>query len=215
MKQLALLLLSLILPVCAFCQVAENEPVKYVFYLHGAIVQQQGENAVSPSYGKYMYRAILDSFRKQGFKVISEVRPENTTGEAYAVKVATQVDSLIQNRVPPQNITIVGASAGAGIALEVAIIVENRNVNYAFMGICTASTPARYERKKICGNFFSIYESSDSPGSCSKLLYNRMCGTGFKEIKLELGNGHGFLYQPYKEWLYPLAAWINESAVAK
>lgn len=181
---------------------------KYVFYLHGAIVQAQGENAVSPTYGKYMYRAILDSFRKQKFNIISEVRPGNATAEAYAYKVATQVDSLLQLGVLPRNITIVGASAGAGIALEVAIILENRNINYALLGICSESSPNRYNGKKICGNFFSVFEASDGPGSCYKLLYNRSCVSGFKEIKLNLGNGHGFLYQPYKEWMAPLIDWI-------
>ncbi|MBZ0099623.1 MAG: hypothetical protein K8F30_11090, partial [Taibaiella sp.] len=66
-----------------------GQPVskKYVFYLHGAIVQQQGENAVSSTYGKYMYRAIVDSLKKNGFIVISEVRPKDATFDGYSGKV--------------------------------------------------------------------------------------------------------------------------------
>jgi hypothetical protein len=72
---------------------AQTGSEKYVFYLHGAIVQQQGENAVSSAYGKYMYRAIVDSLRTNGFIVISEVRPKDASFDAYCGKVAVQVDS--------------------------------------------------------------------------------------------------------------------------
>lgn len=182
---------------------------KYVFYLHGAIVQQQGENAESSAYGKYMYRAIVDSLKKYGLNVISEVRPIDATMESYSGKVAIQVDSLLQMGIPAQNITVIGASAGAAMALEVAMIIGNRQINYALMGVCSDSSPRKYQQKKICGNFFSVYETSDGPGSCKDLLYNRTCVSGFKEITLSMGNGHGFLYQPYKEWLHPLIQWIQ------
>lgn len=193
---------------------AQQTDKKYVFYLHGAIVQQQGENAVSPTYGKYLYRAIVDTLRKNGFEVISEVRPKDATLESYAGKVAIQLDSLLQTGVPPQNITILGASMGAAIALEVAMITANRNVNYALLGVCSESSPRKYQQKKICGNFFSVYERSDGPGSCKELLYNRSCVSGFKEIKLNMGNGHGFLYQPYKEWMHPLVEWMRNAGAS-
>lgn len=191
---------------------AQSTAPKYVFYLHGAIVQQQGENAVSSTYGKYMYRAIVDSLKKNGFTVISEVRPKDATFDGYSGKVAVQLDSLLQTGVRPQNITVLGASVGAAMALEVAMSTGNRQVNYALMGVCSDSSPRKYQQKKICGNFFSVYETSDGPGSCKELLFNRSCVSGFKEVKLNMGNGHGFLYQPYKEWLHPLVQWMNEAA---
>lgn len=191
---------------------AQTTAPKYVFYLHGAIVQQQGENAVSSTYGKYMYRAIVDSLKKNGFTVISEVRPKDATFDGYSGKVAVQLDSLLQTGVRPQNITVLGASVGAAMALEVAMITDNRQVNFALMGVCSDSNPRKYQQKKICGNFFSVYETSDGPGSCKELLFNRSCVSGFKEVKLNMGNGHGFLYQPYKEWLHPLVQWMNEAA---
>lgn len=194
------------------CASAQTGSEKYVFYLHGAIVQQQGENAVSSTYGKYMYRAIVDSLKKNGFQVISEVRSKDAGFDGYSGKVAIQLDSLLQAGVRPQNITVLGASVGAAMALEVAMITGNRQVNYALMGVCSDSSPRKYQQKKICGNFFSVYESSDGPGSCKELLFNRSCVSGFKEVKLNMGNGHGFLYQPYKEWLHPLVQWINESS---
>lgn len=194
------------------CSYAQSTAPKYVFYLHGAIVQQQGENAVSSAYGKYMYRAIVDSLEKNGFIVISEVRLKDATFDGYCGKVAVQVDSLLLAGVRPQNITVLGASVGAAMALEIAMITANRQINYALMGVCSDTSPRKYQQKKICGNFFSVFESSDGPGSCKELLFNRSCVSGFKEVKLNMGNGHGFLYQPYKEWLQPLVQWINESS---
>lgn len=208
MKHLGILL-GILLCIAQQSTAQPDENQKYVFYLHGAIVQQQGENAESSTYGKYMYHAILDSLSKNGFNVISEVRPKDATFESYSAKVAIQVDSLLQIGIPPQNITVIGASVGAAMALEVAIIIGNRQVKYALLGICSDSSPRKYQQKKICGNFFSVYETSDGPGSCKDLLFNRSCVSGFKEVKLSMGNGHGFLYQPYKEWLHPLIQWIQ------
>ncbi|MGH7452622.1 MAG: DUF1566 domain-containing protein, partial [bacterium] len=35
------------------------------------------------------------------------------------------------------------------------------------------------------------------------------CISDYKEIKLNMNNGHGFLYKPYREWVHPLVKWIN------
>lgn len=214
MRYTSLLILWLLCPPLIVMSQPEqtNDKDLYVFYLHGAIVQQQGENAISNTYGRYMYRAIVDSLKRNGLHVISEVRPQDATLDSYSGKVAIQLDSLLQSGIPPQHITVIGASAGAAMTLEVAMFTGNRQVNYALMGICSDNSPRRYQQKKICGNFFSVYESSDGAGSCKDLLFNRSCVSGFKELKLNMGNGHGFLYQPYKEWLQPMVQWIYESS---
>ena len=85
----------------------------YLFYLHGGIVQQYGINAVSPHFGKYEYTAIIGTLENHGFNVLSEVRPKETIEKEYAVKVKSQVDSLIELGVAPTNIVIAGASQGA------------------------------------------------------------------------------------------------------
>ena len=214
MKKLLLLLAITITSQVSIAQVTTDVPKTvdknklYVFYLHGAIVQYQGENAVSPTYGKYMYRAIIDSLSNYGYHVISEVRPKNATVNTYGEKVAEQVKTLINKGIPEKNIIVMGASMGASIATRAAEILANKNVRFVVMGMCNESDTGG-DNGKICGNFFSIYEASDGPGSCANYLKNKPCISGFKEIKLTLGNGHGFLYQPYKEWLHPLVRWIN------
>jgi hypothetical protein len=51
---------------------------RYMFYLHGKIIEDQGIPAVSPEYGTYEYEAILEKLASFGFTVISEQRPKNS-----------------------------------------------------------------------------------------------------------------------------------------
>ena len=44
-------------------------PQKYLFYLHGAIVEGQGDNATN-SFGTYKYTDIINAFRKENFIVM-------------------------------------------------------------------------------------------------------------------------------------------------
>lgn len=186
---------------------------QYLFYLHGGIVQQQGADAVSPYFGPYKYLDILDSLRNKGFKVISEIRPKESEETTYAKKVAAQVDSLLSLGVKPHNITLVGASLGAYITLESALMVKNSNINYAILGLCSTYAIEYYSdaREQLIGNFLSIYERTDDKGSCKELFVNKSEHASFNEIQLNMGNGHGFLFQPYPEWTEPLSEWIRST----
>src|SRR5258705_3601768 len=64
---------------------------KWLFYLHGAIVQDQGINAISKEFGPYKYLDILDTLKNRGFNVISEARPKDTRPGDYAEKVSQQI----------------------------------------------------------------------------------------------------------------------------
>ena len=185
---------------------------KYLFYLHGAIVQEMGINAVSEDFGKYEYLEIVETFSKKGFKVISEARPKGTDVVNYSEKVSAQVDTLLRNGVKPQNIIVVGASQGAYIAIEVSHIVKNPKIKYAILALCNDYNVNFYAKYKeeLCGNFLSIYEDSDQKKSCDRLLNIPNCKIGYKEIKLTMGNGHGFIFKPYKEWINPLIQWAKK-----
>ncbi len=184
----------------------------YVFYLHGGIVQEQGPGAVSKEFGPYLYHAITDSIAAAGFVVISEVRPPGTIEKEYALKIKKQVDSLMSAGIPISNIAIVGASQGAWIALEAALLLKQPQLKFALLGICNEHNLAYFSkvRQGLCGNFFSIYETSDGKQSCLSLFMDVSCRTGFKELALDIGKGHGFLYRPYEDWMKPLVQWISE-----
>jgi hypothetical protein len=182
----------------------------YLFYLHGQIAIEKGKG-ISQYFGVYEYQAILDTFSSYGYKVISEPRPIDADDGVYSVKVSKQIDTLLKAGVNPAKIIVVGASAGAYITIDVAIQVKNKNIKYAILGMCRPDTYKSYIGKEICGNFLSIYESSDPHGSCSGLFEDKHCIKRIEEIKLNMNNSHAFLYKPYKEWVYPLVNWINKA----
>ncbi|MFN3379350.1 MAG: hypothetical protein ACK41O_07825 [Runella zeae] len=179
----------------------------YLFYLHGGIVQDEGPHAVSKYYGKYEYYPILDSLSMKGFHVISEVRPKGTNEVEYAKKISLQIDTLISFGVPMQNILIVGASLGAYIALEVALITKKTQLNYVLIGLCSKYAIDYYSQHSdiFQGKFLSIYEKTDTKGSCSKIFTNKR-NVEFEEIELNMGIGHAFLFKPFKDWIEPLTS---------
>ncbi|MBC7554375.1 MAG: alpha/beta hydrolase [Taibaiella sp.] len=185
---------------------------RYVFYLHGAIVEYQGRNAVDKSrgFGAYEYDSIINAFRNEQFTVISECRPANTDVKLYARKVAGQVDSLLTKGVKPGNITVTGASKGAAIAMYVATYVHNSAVNYVFMSACNES-PGSMGDVSFCGNILSIYEATDDmAGSClTWKKRSKLNVPNFKEIKLQTGRKHGYLYKPLPEWVGPCVTWAK------
>jgi hypothetical protein len=192
-----------------------NKSDKYLFYLHGKIVEDQGVHSVSSEYGPYEYLAILDTLVKHGYNVISEARPKNTDELTYAIKVTKQIDTLLKAGVLPENIIVVGASKGAYISLLISVEAKNAKLNFAILGICDKEIAGYFRREKevaqICGNFLSIYEVSDSFGkSCEELFMNRDCVTNFQEVKLTMNIKHGFLYKPYSEWVVPLFKWASQ-----
>ncbi|MCH8957130.1 alpha/beta hydrolase [candidate division KSB1 bacterium] len=183
---------------------------KYLFYLHGGIIQAQGIDAISPYWGRYEYTSILDTLSSYGFNVISEARPKDTDESEYADKIAKEIDTLLNSGVAPEDIIVVGASAGGSITIDISIRVKNGKIKYAVLGVCRwASWKAYLNENELCGNFLSIYESSDTYGSCESYFKDQPCKSDYKEIKLNMGNGHGFIFRPYQEWVHPLVKWIN------
>ncbi len=184
---------------------------RYMFYLHGKIIEDQGILAISPDYGEYEYEAILDALSGHGFIVISEQRPKDTDSIAYAKRVKQQVQTLLEAGVPARNITVVGASKGAWIAVFVSHLLENDKVNFVIMGLCHPDAVAYFIHDQIVlhGNVLSIYDSVDQyAGSCQEYFsFSEL--TNSDEIVLEIGTGHGILYQPLDAWVLPTVEWAR------
>jgi len=184
---------------------------KYLFYLHGKIVEDQGANASNTLFGKYEYDNILAKFREAHFTVISEVRKPNTDVKEYAHKVAGEVDSLLKAGAKPGNITVVGASKGALIAMLASSYLNNYKVNFAFLSSCNDYLAGSFPEMEFCGNILSIYEKSD-PGnqSCDKLkARSSRSMPHYKELEINTGRQHGYLYKPIPEWMDPVMRWAN------
>lgn len=184
-----------------------------VFYLHGKIVENQGANAVDNvnGNGAYKYQDILDSLKKRNFTVISEVRKPNTSVTSYAQSVAHQIDSLLRTNIKAQNITVIGASKGSIIAMYVSTYVKNKDLNYVFIGACDDETFNRCSDIQYYGNILSIYEKSDSlnGSTCKKFRDKSSTVSRYKEIEINTGLRHGFLFRPIQEWLVPAVSWAN------
>src|SRR4030095_8371938 len=151
---------------------------RYLFYLHGRIIEDQGPNAIDTlrGFGAYEYENILSSFRKEKFIVISEVRKKNTDRAEYANKVVRQVDSLLQKGVNAWDITVVGASKGSAIAMLVSTLLKNKDINFVFIAGCNDDNFRRLPPIKFCGNILSVYEKSEAiAGTCTtaKTLSNQ------------------------------------------
>ena len=190
---------------------------RYLFYLHGQIIEDQGLPATSPVFGDYEYEAILQKLSSYGFVVISEQRPKNTDSVAYAHRINEQVAALLDDGVPAQNITVVGASKGAGITVYASHFMANEKINYVLLAICNPGNVQAFKQGQIglFGNVLSIYDASDElAGSCQE-LFSFSEGKGlanFDEIVLNIGTGHGILYQPLDEWVLPTVEWANQAA---
>ena len=193
------------------------DPAKqYLFYLHGKIIEDQGIPAVSPDYGEYEYEAILEKLSGFGFVVISEQRPKNADGLKYAKRTAEQITDLLEAGVPAKNITVVGVSKGSYIAIYVSHFLENEAVNYVILGSCYPDEVEILRQNQIFlyGNVLSIYDSVDIyAGSCEELFSLSESHGGLSlhdEIVLDIGTGHGILYQPLDEWILPTIEWAGK-----
>jgi len=180
---------------------------RYVLYLHGRILEEQGRDAVSPDFGRYEYDAVLRALADRGFTVIGEVRPKGT-GPEYARRVAGQVRRLIDAGVPPANVTVLGASKGGWLTLLTAAELGQDEVRYAVLAGCGRDTVGLGPRLR--GRILSVYDEKDRfRPSCQATFERAPRLRGQKELVVHTGLDHGLLYSPRPEWLDPVTDWIR------
>ena len=187
-----------------------DRSARYLFYVSGYIVAEGNTRPTSPKYGVYEYQEILESFKERGFVVISDARKQSPEIVPYAAKVAAQVKQLLNAGVPPQNITIVGASQGSWIAMLVSTYTANRDVNFVFLAACAADD-GFLKSVDLHGNVLFISERTDLPGSCQRFRDDAKGIREYKAIEINTGLKHGFLYRPLKEWIEPTIEWSQAS----
>jgi hypothetical protein len=194
----------------------EIEPARrYIFYLHGKIIEDQGIPAISPEYGEYRYVDILKVLQSYDFVVVSEQRSNTTNPTEYALRVVNQINTLLDSQVPPESITVVGASKGAAIAMLISDALADSEVNYVLLGACNPPTVDELiaEGISLSGNVLAIYDVSDEyAGSCEGIFSlsegNRLGHTS--QLVVHVGRGHGILYEPLSEWVDPTVKWANQ-----
>ncbi len=183
---------------------------RYVLYLHGRIIEEEGRHPTSPQFGVYDYDGILNAFAGAGLQVISEARPKGTQIRVYAEKVAGEVRQLLDAGVPADHVTVVGFSKGGGIAIVTSSLVRVAGVRYVFLAACGAPVPDA-PVFPVTGHVLSIHEASDDIGlSCQPLFRQSPEVAETREIEISTGKRHGAFFQPRPEWLTPTLAWIEE-----
>ena len=181
---------------------------KYLFFLHGNIVEKKGLPAYSKKYGDYEYEDMLEAFTDAGLVVIAEPREEDTDVFIYALKVKNQVQKLLMAGVSASNITVSGYSKGGRMILYVSSLLKNNDVNFVILAGCPIAYVGDDEVKPF-GNMLSIYDQRDVMfDSCEKYFSVGDKGLKTKEIVLDTGEGHGLFYRVSDNWLKPMLQWV-------
>jgi hypothetical protein len=187
-----------------------NDPeARYLFYLHGQIIEDQGLRPVHPRFGIYEYETIVDTFSSRGITVISEPRERGTDIWRYAQEVQKQVETLLAAGVAPDKITVMGHSKGGSIAIMASSFLKNDEVNFVFLACCGDWMRQR-PQIDLHGRILSIYDQSDDlAGSCQKAFEKAAAPLVTREIVLQTGLGHGAFYRPMAEWVGPVVDWVG------
>ena len=181
---------------------------RYVVYLHGRIIEDQGRAATSPEFGRYELDAILRALARPGVVVVGEVRPQGADPAAAAAHVVTELRRLREAGVPAASLAVVGASKGGLIAMLASTQHADRDTAWVLMGNCNQWVRDHYD-VRLHGRVLSIHEASDDVGgSCEPIFAASPELAARREIRLTTGRGHGFLYQPLAEWVEPAVEWI-------
>lgn len=206
----ALFLCMLSSSLLAGCSNAPPVSKPVLIYLHGRIIEDMGRNAVSERFGPYRFDEILRRFEEEGFRVQSEVRKRGTDPKKYGKKLASKIAKKIDEGHEASSITVVGASKGALIAMIASSELKNRSVNFVLMGNCNDWVKENYEID-LHGRVLSVFEKTDSVGggSCGKIRNSSSGLSEFKEIEINTGLDHGFLFTPNKAWFVPVIEWAR------
>lgn len=187
----------------------KNDDDRFIFFFHNRFLEEHGLEERHPEFGRTEYKEILAAFENSGLKVVSEKRNGNVNARQYALGIIRQIDSLIETGVEPEKITIVGTSKGGYIAQYVSTLADNPKLNFVFVASFRNSDMQTIPEINYCGNILTIYEKTDPFGtSAISRKEKSTCEIAhFKEIELNTGMGHGFLFKPSKEWIEPTIKW--------
>ena len=198
-----------------FCSVSfalgQPNEEKFIFFLHNRFLEEHELDELHPEFGRAAYLEIINEFKKSGFKVISEKRNGNVSVRTYAEIIKIQIDSLLNCGISSNNITVVGTSKGGYIAQYVSTLSNNPELNFVFIGSFRESDMESLPDINYCGNILNIYERTDSLGvSAIERKKSSSCEiVHFKEIELNTGLGHGFLFKPLCAWIEPTLKWAS------
>ena len=184
---------------------------EYVFFLHNKFLETHALDEAHPQYGIPEYQSILKKLKTENSVIISEKKKAYTDPQLYAKKIITQIDSLHGKGIPFNRISVVGTSQGGYIAQYVSYFSKNPKLKFVIIGSSFKNDSMNLNKNfKLYGKILSITEKSDTD---SELLskqkrYSNSNIKYFKELVLNTGLSHGFLFKALDDWILPTKEWI-------
>ena len=186
-----------------------NPSQHYVFYSHGLIVEGTDPTPTHERWGQYNFPAIKQELADSSYYLIATHRSAKTPPFNYAQQLSKQVTKLLKNGVPASNISLVGFSRGGFISAITSSHLKSIDINVVILAACTSGLAKKAEIA-IYGHLFSVYETSDSVGSCDDLVARSVdTVSSYTEISISTGKEHGAFFTPRKEWIVPVKAWLK------
>lgn len=210
MRTLHAILLAALMASAPIAVASEGAaPARHIVYLHGRIVQEQGPEAISPEHGRYRFDDIVAALAREGAVVHAPLREPGATLQQGADAAKAIVDELLATGTPAAHITLVGASQGAIIAALVSEQRREADLRYVLLAGCNDWLSDTL-RPRLHGQVLSIHEASDPlVGSCARLFATSPEAGETREVRIDTGLGHGFLYRPLDDWLRPVLRWAG------
>lgn len=203
-----------ILTVFSFIMYGQKSELKqkqYIFFLHNKFLEGHSGDDAHPKYGIVEYEKMLHELKDSSNIVLFEKRKPNTDPAVYALKIKKQIDQLIKKGIKAENIAVVGTSQGGYIAQYISYYMKNSELKFVFIGASFKDDSLeKDENFRLYGKILSITEKSDDghiPLS-QEQRFIRSNIKNFKEIELNTGLNHGFLFKALDTWIIPIKEWI-------
>ncbi|MFZ4929214.1 alpha/beta hydrolase [Chryseobacterium sp. Mn2064] len=189
----------------------KSQDKQYVFFLHNKFLEDHSFTDKHPKYGVAEYESILRQLKSENSVVISEKRKANTEPSVYALKITKQIDSLIEKGIAANHITVVGTSQGGYIAQYVSFYEKNSQLKFVIIGATFKEDSLEKDKNfRLYGKILSITEKTDEGHvqMSQEQRFTRSEIKDFKEIELNTGLNHGFLFRTLNDWIAPTKDWI-------
>ncbi len=204
----AAVLLALTAAMVAGAPPAHVDPsARYLFYVHGAIVEREGKAAVSEKYGRYDFDGVTRALADGGFEVVAPLRRPDSV-EAHAAALAQMLRGMLAAGLAPDHLSVVGFSKGGAIALQAAQLLGEPRVTFVIMAGCFPGGIG--DASRLRGRFLSIRDGSDDQSdSCAPVFAAAGKEVAHEEVTLSTGLQHGLFYAPRKEWTEPVMRFLQ------
>lgn len=177
---------------------------RFLFFVHGRIVETDGPHGVSPDFGPYRYFDILQALNTGDHVLVSEQRDHEVDAHSYAKVLASRVEGLLSAGVSADAISVAGFSKGGYITLLAAKLLQNDALKFVILAGCTPGLVSGVDEKAegLRGRVLSMVDYRDDRCfSCGPLFSRNPQLRETSDIVFSDGDGHGHFFRPGPDWI--------------